>query len=419
MIQKYIEEFNHRAQAGIPWLDQARKASIESLEKNGFPTQRLEEWKDTNLSSITNAYFQTPREKPVSKTLPNAFWENHPHVIFHNGFCEKVAVNIQGVTVEKFSKAVAHSFNAFQSAFHLKPKYAHAFLDLNTSMASEGVAIQIEKGADITQPIYLVYQSGSSGLAYHYRNLIVAGSFSKVKIIEIFVSESTAGDTWTVPVTQIHAQANANVEHVIMQDQSQLGFHTGLVLGRLENHSRISTSSFSFGGKVVRNDIHMILDGEGAHCDMKGLYAVSGTQIVDHHTTVEHAKPHCTSSENYKGVLMDQAHGIFEGKIIVAKNAQKTDAKQLNQNLLLSSQAKINTAPQLEILADDVKCAHGATVGKLDENQVFYLRSRGIDLKTAREMLVTAYANEIIDSVSISELQAELQNKLLKKMGVA
>lgn len=418
MIQKYIEEFNRLPLAGVPWLDQERKASIERFEKNGFPTQRLEEWKDTNLSSITNVYFQAPSEKTKSNKSSDAIWENHPHILFHNGFCEKISVNVDGVTVQSFSKAMQDS-KTFQSVFDLKPRYGHAFLDLNTSLVREGVAIQIGKNVNLSEPIYLVYQSGNSGLAYHYRNLIVSEAFSKATIVEVFLSEETTSDSWTIPVTQIQTGVGSSIEHVMIQDSGLSSYQTGLVLGRLEKDSRLSTSSFVFGGKIVRNDIHMILDGEGAECTMNGLYAISQTQVADHHTTVDHAKPHCTSHENYKGVLMDQAHGIFEGKIVVAKDAQKTDAKQLNQNLLLSAQAKINTAPQLEILADDVKCAHGATIGKLDENQVFYLRSRGIALDTAKQMLVTAYAGEVIAGVSIPELQDELNLKLSKKIGVA
>lgn len=416
MIQKYIDTFKNQKMSSDSALDQLRMAAMARFEKNGFPTQRLEEWKDTNLSPITNAYFQVPRDKPISKKVADAFWENHPHVIFHNGYCEKISINVDGVSVQNFSKALADS-KAFQSVFNLKPRYDHAFLDLNTSLVKEGVAIQIQKNAQVSEPIYLVYQSGNSGQAYHYRNLIVAEASSKATIVEIFLSDEPASDSWCIPVTQIQTNENANIEHVMIQDGGLSSYQTGLVLGRLENNSRLSTTSFVFGGKIVRNDIHMTLDGEGAECTMNGLYAISQTQVVDHHTAVDHAKPHCSSHEKYKGVLMDEAHGIFEGKIIVAKSAQKTDAKQLNQNLLLSSQAKINTAPQLEILADDVKCAHGATIGKLDENQVFYLRSRGIDYDTARQMLVTAYAGEIVSGVSIPELQDELNHRLSKKIG--
>ncbi len=417
MIQKYIEEFSKLAPTGVSWLDTLRKNSIERCEKNGFPTQRLEEWKDTNLTAVTHAYFEMPQQKAKFETKTiEAIWKNHPHVLFSNGFCESISVNIPGVSVSKFSDAIKDLPATAKKMLDMKPRYDHSILDLNTSLVQEGAFVHIQKDAIISDPIYLVYQSSVAGKAFHYRNLILAEKFSKAKIVEIFLSE---GDCWTVPVTQIQTSENASIEHVIIQDESLESSHTGVVVGRLEAHSQISTFSFSFGGKVVRNDIHMTLDGEGAQCIMDGLYAVSGNQIVDHHTAVDHAKPHCTSFENYRGVLMGDAHGIFQGKIFVAKNAQKTDAKQMNQNLLLSPTAKVNTAPQLEILADDVKCAHGATIGKLDEDQVFYLRSRGIDLQTAKQILVAAYADEVILKVTIPELHEVLQGKLARKIEAA
>lgn len=417
MIQKYLEEFKKQAPTGVSWLDALRKKSMARFEKNGLPTQRLEEWKDTNLTSITNTYFEIPHQKTKLETKPvDEIWKNHPHVLFSNGFCEDISVNVPGVSVSKFSEAIKDLPASAEGMLGMKPHYDHSILDLNTSLVQEGAFIHIAKDANISEPIYLVYQSNVSNKAFHYRNLILAENFSNAKIVEIFLSE---GDSWTVPVTQIQTGANSNIEHVIIQDESLQSSHTGVVVGRMGAHSQISTFSFSFGGKVVRNDVHMTLDGEGAQCVMDGLYAVSGNQIVDHHTAVNHAKPHCTSFENYRGVLMGEAHGIFQGKIFVAENAQKTDAKQMNQNLLLSPTAKVNTAPQLEILADDVKCAHGATIGKLDEDQVFYLRSRGIDLQTAKQMLVAAYADEVILKVSIPELHEFLQNKLAAKIGAA
>jgi Fe-S cluster assembly protein SufD len=416
MIEKYIEEFNQLPAVDGPWLDQARKTSIARLEQNGFPTQRLEEWKDTNLTSITNTYFPFPVAKSKHASVTESFWKNRPHIVFHDGFCESISVKLPGVSVRKFSEAISDP--QFQNIFSLKTRYDHSFLDLNTLMAREGVAILVDKNIDVLEPIYLIYHSGLMAQAYHYRNLIKMETSSKAKIVEIFMSDKTS-ESWSVPVTQIQTGANSAVEHIMIQDENLSSYHTGLVLGRLDAHSKLATYSFSFGGKVVRNDIHISLEGEGAECVMNGLYAVGQNQIVDHHTTVDHAKPNCSSFENYKGVLMDQAHGIFEGKIIVRENAQKTDAKQMNQNLLLSSQAKVNTAPQLEILADDVKCAHGATIGKLDEDQVFYLRSRGIDMESARQMLVMAYANEVMSKISIPEVVEEIQRKLALKIGVA
>lgn len=414
MIQKYIEEIKRQSSTGLAWLDEARRASVARLEKTGFPSQRLEEWKDTNLSPITNTYFQPSTKTYDQLSSQNAIWENRPHVIFNNGFCEIINVQAEGVTVQKIGEAFKTLPDAAKKLFETKPRYEHAIMDLNTSVVKEGVVVQIQKNTMVEQPIYLVYQSTASEQVHHYRNMILAEANTKVKVVEIF---QTQNDSWTVPVTQIHTSANANVEHIVIQNAAMTSNHTGVIIGRMQEHSRLATYSFAFGGKIVRNDIHMVLDGEGAECVMDGLYAASENQLMDHHTVVEHNKPHCNSFENYKGVLMDQAHGVFEGKIVVAQDAQKTDAKQMNQNLLLSSAAKVNAAPQLEILADDVKCAHGATIGKLDEDQVFYLRSRGIDSHTAKQMLVSAYAGEVIAGISIPELQEELHRNLSQKIG--
>jgi Fe-S cluster assembly protein SufD len=415
MIQKYIEEFKRLPSAGVSWLDQVRLESIARFERNGFPSQRLEEWKDTNLTKITGSYFGTPEQKSVSD-LTKGLWENRPHIVFNNGYCETISVNVEGVNVAKLSDALKDLNESAKKVFDLKPRYDHSILDLNTSMAREGVVIQIQKQAMIETPIYLVYRSSGGKQAHQYRNLILANDFSKAKIVEIFLSDNTS-EAWTVPVTQIQTSTGANIEHVVVQDQGLSSHHTGLVIGRLDKDSRLATYSFSFGGSIVRNDIHMILDGEGAECVMDGLYVASGSQIMDHHTTVSHLKAHCSSFETYKGVLLDGAHGIFQGKIVVAEDAQKTDANQMNRNLLLSTTAKVNTAPQLEILADDVKCAHGATIGKLDEDQIFYLRSRGIDSDTAKQMLVSAYAAEVISEITIPEVAEELERKLARKIG--
>jgi len=414
VIQKYLEEFKRQSPAGIPWLDNLRKTSMERFEKTGFPTQRIEEWKDTNLTAITGHHFGIAEKKSKVTTASDKFWEKFPHVVFSNGFCESINIKTPGITVSKFSDAMKELQPVAKEMLNLKPSYDHSMFDLNTSMAKEGVFIQIQKNQILEEPIYLVYQADVADQSFHYRNLILSEGFSKANIVELFLSEN---NSWTNSVTQIETLEGASLEHIILNDGDLKSLHTGVVAGRLDKNSRLSTYSFVFGGKVVRNDIHLILDGEGAECVMDGLYAISKDQIVDHHTAVDHAKPHASSFENYRGVLMDDAHGIFQGKIFVAKDAQKTDAKQMNQNLLLSATAKVNTAPQLEILADDVKCAHGATIGKLDEDQVFYLRSRGIDLQTAKQMLVTAYADEVVSKISSEELQDIIRGKLSRKIG--
>lgn len=416
MIQNYIQEFNQQASTGVVWLDQLRQNSMAKFEKTGFPTQRIEEWKDTNISSISGKYFKSPNQKTTLSSPPDrTLWNKNFHIAFVNGFCEPIDIKIPGLVITKLSDAIETLTPELQDVMNLKLDYEHSMMDLNTSMVREGVVIQVEQDAHIEEPIYLIYQSDTSGEAFYYRNLILANRSSKIKIVEVFLSEN---ESWTIPVTQIQTMENASVEHVLIQAEGLDSSHTGIVVGKLGKNSSLSTLSFVYGGKITRNDISMNLDGEGSSCVMDGIYAVSNSQTVDHHTCVNHSKPNCNSFENYRGVLMDQAHGIFQGKIFVAQDAQKTDAKQMNQNLLLSASAKVNTAPQLEILADDVKCSHGATIGKLDEAQIFYLRTRGIELSVAQQMLVSAYADEVISKISIPELQSELSKMLSAKIGV-
>lgn len=409
MIQKYAEEFNAQPKSGTSWLDLAKQNAMQRFVKEGFPTMRMEEWKDINLSSVTGKFFASPL-KPVAQKI-EGFWKKFPHILFYNGFQTENTVQIQGVKIQKF----ANGIEKFQSAFDLKPRDAHAFFDLNTSMVREGVTIQIEKNAVVNEPIYLVYVSESAEQAYYYRNLIMLGQHAQAHIVEVYMG-SKADSSLTIPVTQIHLSAGAHLEHVKYQNQGSQSSHAGVVLADLSEQSKLKNYSFSFGGGLTRNDIQIGLNQPHSECVIDGLYVVSGKQTVDHHTIVNHAKPHCISSQIYKGVLLDQSHGIFEGKIVVSKDAQKTDAKQLNQNLLLSSDAQIHTAPQLEILADDVKCSHGATIGNLDEEQLFYMRSRGIDAMTARKILVQAYAHDIFSKIQIPSVVEELQQTLTTKI---
>ena len=306
----------------------------------------------------------------------------------------------------------------FRPVYELSPKSNHPFFNLNTSFVKNGTAIEIKKNAKIKEPIYLVYISDSKQQAHYYRNLISLDVFAEAKIVEVYITANSSDLSLVIPVTQIQVADGAILDHIKYQNQNTHSFHTGVTLADLRGSGQVRTYSFSFGSALTRNDIQIGLQSPGSECVMDGLYVVSDTQVVDHHTIVDHAKPHCNSSETYKGVLLGQSQAVFEGKVIVEVGAQKTDAKQLNQNLMLSSEAKINTAPQLEIRANDVKCTHGATIGKLDPNQVFYLRSRGIDLKTAQRILITAYAGEIISKIGIPELESILSETLEKKISL-
>jgi Fe-S cluster assembly protein SufD len=246
----------------------------------------------------------------------------------------------------------------------------------------------------------------------HPRNLIVAGVNSQARIVESYVGPD--GDvTFTNAVTEIVAGENSVLDHYKLQRQGRAAFHVATLQIQQQRSSTFSSHFIGLGGRLVRNEVNAVLGGEGCTCTLNGLYAARDEQHMDNRTLIDHALPHCTSHELYKGILDGRAHGVFNGKILVRQDAQKTDAKQTNQTLLLSTDATINTKPQLEIFADDVKCTHGATVGQLDAEAIFYLRSRGIDLQAARSLLTFAFANDIIGRIQVAPLRAQLEEGLL------
>jgi Fe-S cluster assembly protein SufD len=333
----------------------------------------------------------------------------------------------------------------------------HPFVALNTAFIQDGAFVSIPKGRVVERPIHLLFVSTTSfggahdrpasilrqdsgqaqlsagfdpstrlraGLAQdrrgkaivsHPRNLILAGDDSQAMIIESYVGLNNAL-YFTNVVTEIVAGDNAVVAHYKLQRESEEAFHISTVQVSLSHNSNFSSHSIDLGGALVRNDVNAVLDGQGIECVLDGLYMVAGRQHVDNHTRIDHVKPHCSSRELYKGVLGGRSRGVFNGKIYVHKDAQKTDAKQTNKNLLLSEDAVINTKPQLEIYADDVKCTHGTTIGQLDQEAIFYLRSRGIDLEAARGLLTYAFASEMIGRIKVEPVRAQLEHLLLARL---
>jgi Fe-S cluster assembly protein SufD len=256
--------------------------------------------------------------------------------------------------------------------------------------------------------------AGGAATVSHPRCLIVTGDRSQVRIVETYVGN--AGPYFTNAVTEVFVGEGAILDHYKVQQESLAGFHVASMHVHAARSSTFSSHSFSLGGRFVRNDAVATLDGEGAEVTLNGLYLADGDRLVDNHTTIDHARAHCPSHEIYKGILGGKARAIFNGKIIVRPDAQKTDAKQTNRALLLSDDALINTKPQLEIFADDVKCTHGAAIGQLDEDAIFYLRARGLTFAEARDMLIHAFAGEILDRVRIEPLKAALERELYAQL---
>ena len=292
-----------------------------------------------------------------------------------------------------------------------------AFTALNTAFFRDGFFLSIPPNAVVETPIHLLFLSTAPGEATmsHPRLLIVVGENSQVRLIESYGGPD--GHLYlTNAVTEIVAGPHAVVDHYKLQRESLQGFHIGSMHIHGQRSSTCSSHSLALGGALVRNEVTTVLNGEGVDCTLNGLYLANGQRLVDNHTTIDHAKPHCSSHEVYKGILGGRSRAIFNGKIIVRPDAQKTDAKQTNKALLLSDDAQINTKPQLEIFANDVKCTHGAAVGQLDEDAIFYLRQRGLDSRQARDLLIQAFAGDILNRIKIEPLRAQLEKTLLAQL---
>lgn len=408
---------------GQPWLRQIRKAALDRFAELGFPTTQQEAWRFTNVTALAKARFETARHE-LTPSIEDAFRRSPlanlecSRLVFVNGrFCQKLSTLealTEGVKATSLAEALARDGGPVDQ--HLA-RYAnhkdHPFVALNTAFIEDGAFVQVPKGLVLEKPIFLFFLTTPSvrPTVSHPRNLLLIGRESQVTLVEAYLSLQ-AGVYFTNPVTEIVVGENAIVSYCKVQDESERAFHMATLQLEQARNSNVSTHSISLGGAIVRQEVNSVLNGEGAECYLNGLYAVTRQQHVDNYTTLDHAKPHSNSRELYKGILDGKASGVFHGRIFVRKDAQKTDAKQSNKNLLLSDDATINTKPQLEIYADDVKCTHGATIGQIDQEAIFYLRSRGIGRDEARSMLTVAFANEIINRIQYEPLRARLTEVL-------
>ena len=400
-----------------------RKKAIERFAQLGFPTTRDEDWRFTNVAPIARTAFEAATgdgeaveaQQLATSALLQADW---PRLVFVNGYFAPQLSSVGklpgGVRLESLA-AVAHADpEALQQHLARYADYQdHPFTALNTAFMEDGAYVHIPKGVYLKQPIHLVFVStaDAGSVISHPRNLIVAETGSQATIIESYLGLGD-GVYFTNAVTEIVVGENAVIDHYKVGREAQQAYHVGTTQIHQDRSSNASSHAITIGGALVRNDINTVLDGEGAQCTLNGLYLVSGRQHVDNHLRVEHAKPHCDSREFFKGVLDGHGKAVFTGRIIVRKDAQKTDAKQTNMNLLLSDHAQVDTKPQLEIFADDVKCTHGATIGQIDENAMFYLRSRGLSEPASRSLMVYAFASEAIDRIQPQLLRAQLRQTL-------
>lgn len=402
------------------WLFPMRKASIARFAELGFPTLQDEDWRFTNVAPIAKLPF-----KPVMQATAAGFDQaalkkfsftglKSSRLVFLNGHFSKELSSIlplqAGVKVGSLAAALETDSALLEKHLGRYTNGANpAFASLNTAFFHDGAFIYLPAGKVVEDPIHLLYITTSKepGTTTHPRNLLIAERGSQATVIESYVS-TVDGPYFTNAVNEVVIGEGAVVEHCKFQDESPEAFHMASIHVRLEKSANFIAHSISTGAKLSRNNIWTNLAAEGVECVLNGLYLTKDEQLADNHMIVEHAKPHCNSHEYYNGILAGKSRGVFHGRILVRPDAQKTDAKQTNKNLLLSDDATIDTKPQLEIYADDVKCTHGATVGQLNEDSIFYLRARGIGKETARRMLIHSFAGEIIARVRNTALREEL-----------
>ena len=430
---KNFEILEQHNNGSIPdFIKTIKKISLQKLIDIGFPTQKVEDWKYTNIIQIIEKNF-----KPSNLT---EYWKNSEiiekskraiesdqiisnlsslQLVFIDGhFIEQLsnAQKSQNLELLPLQKALKEKTEIIQNHFNKYAQIENGFNALNNLFFSDGILLNVKDNTIEDEPIVVIFiQSGEEEQIINPRNLIVVGNNSKARVIETFISLKSIPN-FTNTITEIFISENSFLEHFKFQNESLSSYHIGKIQTQLEKNSNFTSHNFTFGGLITRNDINIVLDGEGAESHFYGLYFVKDKQHVDNHTLVDHAKPHCLSNEFYKGILAENSRGVFNGKIIVRKGAQKTNAYQSNKNLLLSGNAKIDTKPQLEIFADDVRCTHGATVGQIDEDSLFYLRSRGIDEKNARSLLVNAFANEVLYNMTFEPLRNKVSDFVIEQM---
>ena len=407
------------------WLSRLRASAKARFEILGIPKPTDEDWRQTNVGPLAPIVATlAPRASITAAALgANPLAAAVPcRAVLVNGRFEQslssLAMLPAGVRVKSLAATLAESPESVEPHLGRAAAFANApFVALNAASFVDGVVVTIDAMVECAIPVHVVHVAvpGATPAAVHPRTLVIAAAGSRLTLIESFVAMG-GGTYLTNAVTEILAGADAHVTHVKIQTESKDGWHIASVAGHQERGSSIVSHNVSFGAAVARNDIGSRLDGPGSECRLYGLYVADGKQHVDNHTWLDHASPHCPSWEMYKGLLAGQARAVFCGRIVVREGAQKTDAKQSNKNLILGDGALVFTRPQLEIHANDVKCTHGATIGRLDEEALFYLRTRGIGKEEARNVMTRAFADDLIDLIPSPAVRELLSNALHSRL---
>ncbi|MGH9872935.1 MAG: Fe-S cluster assembly protein SufD [Pyrinomonadaceae bacterium] len=417
------------SQAGASWLDRSRENAMARFEELGFPTTKDEEWKYTNVAPIARAGF-TPLPLEETSTPANDFASfaiaeaRNSQLVFVNGRLRDDLSSLKALPSElivlELSQAIADERYSEIAREHLARHtdfVRNGFIALNTAFINHGAFVYIPKGITVEAPLHLLFISDSTqpNKLISPRVLVIAEENSNATLIESYVSAHDA-PYLTNAVVEVVLNDGARLEHYKVQREGAQAFHIATTVADLGASSSYDTTTITFGAQLSRHDIHVTMDHEGAECWVDGLYLVTGSQHTDTHSVIDHRKPHCTSHQLYKGILDGKSRAVFNGKIFVRHDAQKTDAMQTNKNLLLSNEARVDTKPQLEILADDVKCAHGAAVGQIEEDELFYLETRGIHPDLARNLLTYGFAEEVIGKIKIESIRLQLDEAVLHRL---
>lgn len=418
----FLETLHHS------FLNDARKTALQKFEAEGFPTKKDEEYKYTNLKEITEKnynFLPTPAQHVTKAQLDELHLgeEKFDWIVFINGKLHKEfsKISIQNVELLSIDYVLDHEEHKkdFNQYFNTIANPDLAFTNLNLAYFTDGFFLKVPKNTLIEKPIHVFYLSQNQGenTFYNTRNLLIAEEGSKVEIIESHHNFDN-NFVFTNSVTEIFTGKNAKADWHKLQNDNDTSYLVDHTFAKQERDSLTTVNTFSFGGKLVRNNLDFIHNGENINSFMNGITIIGKDQTVDHHTAVHHKQPNCESYQNYKGIYKDKSHGVFNGKVYVDKIAQKTNAYQQNNNILLDEGATIDTKPQLEIFADDVKCSHGCTVGQLNEDALFYLRARGISKKEAQALLLYAFANDAMQNIDIEPLKHKISQLLAEKLNV-
>jgi Fe-S cluster assembly protein SufD len=410
----------------VAWLELVRSSAMDRFEQLGFPAVSDEEWKYTNLASLAKESFRPAvgKDELVAFDASRfAYPETaHAHIVVVNGFLREELSQTTGlesvVAIDLFSAAADARYNKIVRKYLARNAGYHnnGLTALNTAFVQSGVFLWIPKNVKLETPLQVTFVSDSASTNASFpRLLVVAEENSSATLIESFVSTGAAR-YFTNATAEIVLKDGAYLEHYRLQRESNEAFHVSTTSAELGRASRYETTSINLGAQLSRHDVSVVMDHEGAETSVDGLYVVGTNQHTDTHSVIDHKQPHCNSHQLYKGILDGNGRAVFNGKVFVREGAQKTDAMQTNKNLLLSDKARVDTKPQLEIYADDVKCAHGAAVGQLDADELFYLEARGINPELGRSLLTYGFAEEVIGKIRIDSIRSQLDEIVLRQL---